>query len=164
MKQRTPIRWDAGKSVVENVREVLPPMARELFAQGRRAASGKVKSKKLHELRLQAKRFRYTLELFQPLFGPAMTDRIGRLRRLQQRLGAISDCVATRNLLKDLSGKKTAKAKEVFAWLERREQEKIRQFLTYWHQTFDLPGEEERWVSYLRRYAGRRRRPGPPPG
>ena len=50
---------------------------------------------KLHQFRLQAKRFRYTLELFERFYGSEMASGAEILKELQDRLGAINDCATT---------------------------------------------------------------------
>jgi CHAD domain-containing protein len=45
-----------------------------------------------HALRITAKRLRYTLEVFRPLYGARTARFIAAARQCQQRLGAIHDC------------------------------------------------------------------------
>src|SRR5580692_6953009 len=59
-----------SKSASENARSILPKMARRYFEAGRKAIEGKRPPGELHAFRLKTKRFRYTLELFSPLYGP----------------------------------------------------------------------------------------------
>lgn len=46
----------------------------------------------LHAMRIAAKRLRYCLETFEPLFPDGLDDSIGALRHLQDTLGDIHDC------------------------------------------------------------------------
>ncbi len=157
------IRWNADAAVVASASEVLPAMAADLYTAGRRAASGKIKAKRLHEFRLVAKRFRYTVELFQPLYGPALDGRLAKLRKLQQYLGRISDCSATAGLLKDTARKRKGAKKDLapmLGFLKKAEEKRTRDFLEFWREVFDAAGEEERWTRYLRDYAGRSNRSG----
>jgi len=45
----------------------------------------------LHELRIQFKELRYTLDFLTPILGPQTTDLLTSLNRLQDHLGAIND-------------------------------------------------------------------------
>jgi hypothetical protein len=45
----------------------------------------------LHDLRIAAKRLRYTLELFRPQFGPAGDQQIERVKAIQEVLGTLHD-------------------------------------------------------------------------
>lgn len=46
----------------------------------------------LHDLRKEAKRARYTLELFTPLYGDRYQDYLQRIREVQEVLGNLQDC------------------------------------------------------------------------
>jgi len=48
-------------------------------------------TEQLHEMRIAAKRLRYTMEVLQPVFGPRMDTPIKRVRRLQNDLGELHD-------------------------------------------------------------------------
>lgn len=159
MKRTDSIQWDPANSAAENARAFLPALADELFEAGRAAVTGKVKAKSLHQFRLRLKRFRYTLEIFRPLYGPAMNDRLAKLRQIQQRLGEINDFEATGALLKRTASSKRGKMPEVLAWLKARRAEGITEFVRLWQAEFDAPGEREQWARYLRLYAGRTRGP-----
>lgn len=156
--------WDPQRDVAESAKETLPQLAAELFAAGRRAARGKIKLKRLHKFRLLTKRFRYTLELFRPIYGPALGERLAQLRRLQSHLGRINDCSATRSLLDQTlhKGRMHPKQKRVLRLLKRSERVRIEKFLAFWRESFDVRGEEQRWVRYLRDYAGRGHGPTAP--
>ncbi len=59
----------------------------------------------LHELRLDVKRLRYAAELFAPLWGGRVTDRLlRRLSRLQEALGVANDAEVARGLAGSLAG------------------------------------------------------------
>jgi CHAD domain-containing protein len=160
MKRIGKVHWDAELGAAASAKVVLPAMAADLFAAGREAAQSNSKARKLHDFRLLAKRFRYTVEIFRPLYGPAMEDRLGSLRKLQQYLGKVSDCVATAKLLKATAGKgkKKGQLKMALAYIREEEQIRTTNFRKYWAEVFNAPGQEERWIRYLRDYAGRSRR------
>ncbi len=90
--------WDLNQSVAENARRVLPALAEALFAAGDAAAASD--HHRLHRFRLKVKQFRYTFELFQPVYEAAMKRGAAKLQELQDKLGAISDCSATLEIVK----------------------------------------------------------------
>ena len=45
-----------------------------------------------HQMRIAAKRLRYTMEMFQPLYGETLQDRVAVVKDLQDRLGQLHDC------------------------------------------------------------------------
>jgi CHAD domain-containing protein len=58
----------------------------------------------LHAIRLQAKRLRYTAEIFAPIYPGKPAHRfIRRLSRLQDRLGALNDAAVCQHLMGELS-------------------------------------------------------------
>ena len=46
----------------------------------------------LHEMRKSLKRLRYTLEIFAPVYGDKLKNHAGRIKSLQDVLGALHDC------------------------------------------------------------------------
>jgi CHAD domain-containing protein len=92
--------WKLDQSLEVNLCRVLPALAQEFFAAGEATISAHASSQTLHQFRLQAKRFRYTLELFARFYGNEMAGGTGILKELQDRLGAINDCATTIVLLR----------------------------------------------------------------
>ena len=150
-----PIVWNATSGAVENAREQLPRMAQRFFAEGRKATKKKAKTKALHQFRLEVKRFRYTLELFQPFYGKALEKRLASLRRAQQFLGAMNDCAVTRKLVLAAGDRNNPVVAPLLAQLRQREKDQARGFLEYWRDTFASPEVEKRWIQYLKSFAGR---------
>jgi CHAD domain-containing protein len=126
-----------------NARMVLPMMAGEYFAAGRKMVAANREPKDLHPFRLATKRFRYTLEIFRDVYGPAMADRLKQLKPVQDALGAVNDCVATREEFDS--------DRKFCDYLERRAVRKARDFYKSWINEFDAPGQEERWIRFLSR-------------
>jgi len=91
--------WKLDQSLERNLSRILPLLAEEFFASGTAALSAHADYHKLHQFRLQAKRFRYTLELFESFYGTEMQKGMEILKELQDRLGAINDCAATITIL-----------------------------------------------------------------
>ena len=72
-------------------RTELPPIAADFFKAGRKTVLKADSSTRLHEFRLTAKRFRYTLELFHDFFGPVYAERLEQVREIQSLLGKRQD-------------------------------------------------------------------------
>ncbi|MCW5980085.1 MAG: CHAD domain-containing protein [Bryobacteraceae bacterium] len=159
MKRERALEWDLTKSPADNAREALPRLAEQFFGAGRKALK-KRKPKSLHRFRIRTKSFRYALEIFQPLYGPAFESRLESLKQIQQYLGDISDCASTRRLLKGPLAANGFVTEELNRSIDATERQRMRKLSSYWRNTFDAAGEEERWVRYLRDYAGRAKAPG----
>src|SRR5689334_9355849 len=93
-------RWNEDKPLLEEVRDALSKAIRKYFDAGDQAFQGKISWEELHGFRLQSKRFRYTLELFEEFYGKPLQLRIQELKAIQNDLGDINDLVTTRGLLK----------------------------------------------------------------
>jgi CHAD domain-containing protein len=96
----------------------------------------------LHQFRLLAKRFRYTLELFQPVFGSEITRGVKALRGLQDRLGAINDCVTALGLIAANPGAVVA-IEKLLAERETALRTYCRQHFSFHHQAW--------WLDWLSR-------------
>lgn len=152
------IQWDGSKTVAANATEKLPELATAFFAMGRAVDVKNPSLHALHRFRLCAKRFRYALELFQPCYGPGLERRIAELRAVQDRLGAISDCAATEELLKERSDLRAADRAKMIRNLRPLTAERVGKFQRHWLENFAPPAVEGRWITYLTRYAGAARR------
>jgi|SRR5579872_927308 len=147
MAKDTPMDWLASKSASENASLKLPQVAREYFRGGRELfRRAPAAAAKLHSFRLATKRFRYTLELFRPCYGPGLDQKLERLRKVQDYLGDINDCATTRRLLRPAP-------KTIAVFLARRMKGKTSAMRRYWRESFDAPGQERRWTDYLARFA-----------
>jgi CHAD domain-containing protein len=104
-----------------------------------------------HKFRLETKRFRYTLELFQPCYGPGLEERLKWLRNMQDLLGEINDCATTQKLL-------GSQPIGVSKFLERRMALKARALRMCWQQAIDGAGQEKQWTNYLARFARKPRK------
>ena len=146
-------RWDDKRSLEENVRKVVPRMARKWFAAGRKAMRDGTTWDEMHEFRLLTKRFRYTLEIFAPLFGPSLQARIRQLRRLQTHLGEINDRITAQGLLEGRA------APPLMSRLALEAERRTAELRRLWSRDFESEETETAWRGYLARYAGRRRGP-----
>jgi CHAD domain-containing protein len=129
-----------GHSVAANAREVLPKLARKYFQAGRDAVSEKRPPDELHALRLETKRFRYTLELFRPVYGPQLDRYLKALRQLQGTLGKISDYQAIQRVVHP--------DRMLEAQIRRALTRRVKDLRHEW-RAFDCEGELKRWRTYL---------------
>ena len=139
--------WNDDRPLSENLRKVLPKLTGEFFKLGRDAVKKEASWQDLYGFRLAAKRYRYSLELFLPLYGPGLKVKVEEVRGLQRLLGEINDCVTARQLLKDIGGTKDTRAS-----LEKRMESKAAEFRRYWKQHFEPEQTEAAWNAYLARY------------
>ncbi len=136
-------KWEPDRTVAMNARMVLPATAGEYFAEGRKVVADRPDPADLHSFRLATKRFRYTLEIFRNVYGPAMDKMLRELKPLQDALGAVNDCIATNEAFNA--------DKRFRDYLARRAEKKARAFYRSWTNEFDAPGTEERWIRFLAR-------------
>ncbi len=141
--------WAPDGSVGSNARAVLPDMAARFLEHARRAMSAGTGAEDLHDLRLAAKRLRYSLNLFQPAYGAELGPLIATLGGLQRRLGVLSDCVATQALV--MRHVAPEHGRERFAeWLRRREAAGRLAAARFWDERM-TPDAGWEWVETLRR-------------
>lgn len=81
---------DPDAPVLENARKVMAVRIAEFYSY-EPFISRPEHSIELHDLRIAAKRLRYTLELFEPQFGAEGKRLISRIKDLQEELGNLHD-------------------------------------------------------------------------
>jgi CHAD domain-containing protein len=136
------MKLKTARNPAENASVLLPKLLEKYFKAGRKAAQGKQSPRKLHGFRFATKQFRYSLELFRPLYGPKLDRKLSALSELQGVLGKLSDYHSVRTVL--------AGDKELEAKLDRLSEKKLREFRARW-AAFDSEGQLKRWRTYLRR-------------
>jgi CHAD domain-containing protein len=123
---------EAKQPFYEDVgRKELPRIVKRFRKLGDQAATGKASAEELHVFRIEAKKLRYTLELFQPAYGPVAKEVIDRLRGLQTVLGDINDCRSTRALLGELGMSSALEDR-----LKKRQRRKTNEFHKLWDKEF----------------------------
>ena len=145
-KKKTKKIWDADASVRQNVGRRLPKMARKYLASGTQALEGQSSWEEMHEFRLATKRFRYSVELFGPLYGPGVDTRLEDLRTIQTMLGEANDCIVTAAMLGNAT--ETASARER---LQEKAEAKTKKLRAWWRASFHAAAAQERWISYFAR-------------
>ena len=67
------------------------PRIADRFLEAGEAAVSHSSAEKLHNFRIRAKKFRYTLELFLPVYGSAAEEWLREVKAVQTVLGAMND-------------------------------------------------------------------------
>ena len=152
-KSKTTVQWSVKKNAAQNAARTLPDLVEEVFRAGRKVARPAASQKPLHQFRLAVKRFRYTLELFRPCYGPALKRRLEALKAMQDFLGEVNDCETTLAMIESSELKSLKEAGALRDFIKVRRQAKRDAFVTHWHETFDRDGEEAAWAGYFKRFA-----------
>jgi CHAD domain-containing protein len=134
------MRLKPSQSVAEAAREVLPRMARKYFEAGRDVVGDRKPPDELHQFRLRTKRFRYTLELFRPVYGPRLDEYLKSLRSMQAALGKVSDYQAIERVL----GPDSRLIPQIRQELKKR----VKDLRGEW-QTLDSGGALKNWRMFL---------------
>jgi CHAD domain-containing protein len=115
----------------KTARRILPRMAKDFLERGSAVSQAKISPEKMHAFRIASKKFRYTLELFATLYGPALNGWLESIKRVQTLLGDINDCVTVAQLLSDYKSSGTMEA-----WLKKRQRRKVEEFSRCWAEEF----------------------------
>ena len=81
---------DPNAPVIDNARRILAVRVAEFYSFEPIVPHPEL-SEALHDLRISAKRLRYSLELFRPQFGKAGERQIERVKTIQEILGTLHD-------------------------------------------------------------------------
>lgn len=109
---------------------------KDFLKQGDQAASPKASPEVLHRFRIGAKKFRYSLELFQPLYGTALDASIERVKHSSTLLGDINDCVTVAGIVAEYKG-----GQRLADRLRKRQHKKTGEFREYWKEgQISVPG------------------------
>ena len=143
--------WNEDATVTANARRKLPSQARSYFRAGGKLAEVRLGFSASHKFRLRTKRLRYTLEFFRLCYGPGLDELLAELRRVQDYLGAISDCKSTEEIAGGLLPAGSPERKAFDHYLRERARRKAAQFRLHWRKTLGAEGADLRWCNYLRR-------------
>ena len=131
-------------AIETTARKSLPQMATEFFDLGNRAAHTKAPPKELHRFRLASKKFRYSLELFAPVYAPSLRHLLEKIKTTQRMLGDINDCETVRTMIADYNG-----SAGIVQWLNKRQRRQIREFQVYWSKTLGTESAILSWTDLL---------------
>ncbi len=117
--------------VATSATRAIGPMLEEFASRGKRALGPKASIDKIHRLRIEAKKVRYTLELFAPVYGASFDGWMERLKSLQNVLGAVSDCDTVREMIERQGGDR-----RIESALRRKVSRKLGEFRQLWADSF----------------------------
>jgi len=149
------MKWREEETAAANARVFLPEVLLEYLKLGERLVADGVHPRQLHELRLATKHFRYGVEMFEPLFGPKVSELLAILRETQQRLGEISDATASEAWLRRRRIHTDVASRALLTFLQQKAARQSGEFGGFWRMHWGTEELRNRWVQYLRRYAGR---------
>ena len=150
--------WDEAASPQTNARRRLPAMLAKYVETGRKLLEGNPPPEQLHALRLETKRVRYTLELFASCYGPGLEPRMALLRRIQQRLGDVNDCHASRALAAAKLPARSPYLARIARFLDARAAGEVEELRREWQAAFATSEQTQVWIAYLSRARPSRRK------
>jgi CHAD domain-containing protein len=130
----------------EAARKVLSPIAKDFLRHGDEAASPKASAHDLHRFRIVAKKFRYTLELFQPRYGSVLNRGVAGIKRTSSLLGDINDSATVAEIVAEYDG-----ARQLTRHLKKRLEKKTAEFRDYWAEERKQGEQLRTWVDHLGR-------------
>lgn len=145
----TDISWVNRSSSQLNARRNLPFLARRLFQWGDKTVHARSSSKMLHSFRLLGKQMRYLLEFLQFCYPSRLQEQISEMKRLQDHLGAISDCRTTTRILQEARLSELPEASHFKRYLDRKAQEHTQAFIDYWMENLGRLELQTRWIDHL---------------
>lgn len=122
--------------------ETLTRLAQRFFRAGASASADSC-VKTLHDFRIRAKKFRYALELFVPIYGAAAAEWTREIKSVQAVLGAMNDYRTALSMASESGCSDKLKAS-----LKKAERRKIRQFRALWDERFS--NSAAAWLPALR--------------
>jgi CHAD domain-containing protein len=128
---------------------ILPDIAARHYERGERAAEAETSARKLHRFRIATKKFRYTLDLFAPLYGESVDALAGELKHIQTLLGDLNDYATVRSMLRSMTAE-NPDGDQIGQDIAKKRREKAEEFREYWAKTF-TPAKAVQWRSDLLR-------------
>jgi CHAD domain-containing protein len=159
MERKTSLKWRAalnnepatkaaiafgGAAIAKTAQQTLRRMGKDYFARGNEASKASAPPEGLHRFRIATKKFRYTLELFAPLYGPPLGDGLASIKRTQSLLGDLNDCVTARELVSHYHG-----GDRLTSRLKKRQRKKAEEFHRLWNEEFGDAKRVRSWIEYL---------------
>jgi len=138
-------------SVDANAGRILRRMTKDFFQSGNDAAGAKATPQDLHKFRIVAKKFRYSLELFAPVYGAVLESRLARMKEAQSLLGDVNDCETVGDLVAELGG-----GGGLVARLKKRQRKKTGEFRQFWRADFQGGEHLQSWEDALRSHPMRK--------
>ncbi len=90
LKQRVVYGIDPTDTIQENAEVIIPARVADLLVW-EKFITNPANVPELHQMRIAAKRLRYTMELFAPFYGQSFKDAIEKVKNVQEAVGDIHD-------------------------------------------------------------------------
>jgi CHAD domain-containing protein len=137
--RRLSLKWRAAlglapssdQDVDQLARRVIGRVVKDYQKRGNEASSPKATPTCIHHFRIAAKKFRYALELFQPLYGTSLDPLVAGLKCASTLLGDINDCVTVAAIVAEYKG-----GNRLADRLKKRQHKKTEEFRKYWKEEF----------------------------
>ena len=143
---RSPERFKQRRPVAERAARVLPRSLSSWYKAGRAAARNKPRASTLHRFRIEGKRLRYSMELFEDRYPRTMRRYLKLLKEAQDHLGDYHDCIAVRALLQTIPAGVPHRDR-VRRWLAARSTKLHTAFKRFWSSKVEEL--ETRWSTFL---------------
>jgi CHAD domain-containing protein len=121
----------SDQDVDELAHRVIGRIAKDFQKRGNEASSPEATPKCIHHFRIAAKKFRYALELFQPLYGSSLDSFVASLKCTSTLLGDINDCVTVAAIVAEYKG-----GNRLADRLKKRQHKKTEEFRKFWKEEF----------------------------
>jgi CHAD domain-containing protein len=144
----------------DNARDVLSDVLEAFYSH---APHDSADSEALHELRIAAKRLRYSMEFFESCYGKRLNNYIESIKELQELLGNIHDCDVMIELVQkrikkasgsDLPAETASGFNEIIIDYERERAQLVETFTVLWSRKFNR-GFKTRLLKVLAADGGR---------
>jgi CHAD domain-containing protein len=150
LKWRSVLETECGspgvsdESLHETAAGELSQVAGKFIRSGNRAAGAKASEDQVHRFRISAKKLRYTLELFGPVYGAGADRELERLARIQSLLGGANDCRVVRAMVSQIGEHRGFEA-----MLEKKQRRKLARFRRLWVEEFHQTTAARQWLAAL---------------
>jgi triphosphatase len=122
---------DKKEAIHELARRTLGRGAKDFLKQGNEASRPGASPKGMHRFRIASKKFRYALELFQPVYESRLKPVVASLKRVSTLLGDINDSVTVAEMVADYKG-----GNRLADRLKKRQVKKTEEFRKYWKEEY----------------------------
>lgn len=134
-----------GIPIEQTAGEILPAMAKDFFHLGNEVVAAKAPPAELEEFRIACRKFRYTLELFAPLYATGYNRWLEKVRQTQVLLGEIRDWNTVEQVVSPFKGGEALAGR-----LKKRQRKQRDEFRRHWSKHFGDPQQVRMWIDSLR--------------
>jgi CHAD domain-containing protein len=133
------------QGIPELAHDALGRIAKEFVKKGKEASLADASPKGMHHFRIVTKKFRYALELFQPVYKSSLDPIVASIKAASALLGDINDCVTVAAMVADYRG-----GAQLADRLKKRRHKKTGEFRKYWKEEFSDGDRLRSAIEHLR--------------